>query len=240
MKNSDSDFFPESLNYNNLDLYLVRSSIVKAINQAQVFRGMFLDIGCGKMPYREYLRRNYNIEKYIGLDIQSPIIYDQSVSPDVVWDGKNMPFHDCSFDCAMATEVLEHCPEPEATLSEAFRVVKKGGSLFFTTPFLWNLHEVPHDEYRYTPFSLERHLLNSGFVDIDIKVTGGWHMALAQMLGLWVKRSSVAKSRGVKKMVLLKIVYCCMQKLIRLGLEEEINFNKGPMITGLYGVAKKS
>ena len=39
------------------------------------------------------------------------------------------------------------------------------------------------------PFSLKRHFENSGFIDIDIKATGGWHASMAQMLGLWVKRS---------------------------------------------------
>jgi hypothetical protein len=48
------------------------------------------------------------------------------------------------------------------------------------------LHEIPHDEYRYTPYSLERLLRNAGFRDVRIKPLGGWNMALAQMIGLWL------------------------------------------------------
>ena len=40
----------------NLDLYIVRTSILKAINWALPhLHGELLDIGCGKMPYRDYI-----------------------------------------------------------------------------------------------------------------------------------------------------------------------------------------
>lgn len=38
-----------------------------------------------------------------------------------------------------------------------------------------NLHEVPNDEYRYIPFSIERLLIEAGFVDIEIKAA--WRLA---------------------------------------------------------------
>ncbi len=56
-----------------------------------------------------------------------------------------MPFEDNVFDCAMATEVLEHCAYPEVTLFEVSRVLKKDGLFFFTVPFVWPLHDCPFD-----------------------------------------------------------------------------------------------
>ena len=90
------------------------------------------------------------VEKYIGLDLKDNIYQ----KPDVEWDGRTIPLADNSIDCALAMEVLEHCPEPEVVLREALRVLKPGSSLFLTVPFVWPLHDVPHDEYRYTPFAL--------------------------------------------------------------------------------------
>lgn len=233
-----SDNFTEiAMTTANLDRYLVRTSIFEALKiSSQNFAGNLLDIGCGKMPYREYLLRDSPIDSYTGLDIESAIEYDSSISADFTWDGVTMPFENDSYGCAFGTEVLEHCPDPECILCEVHRVLKPGGVFFFTVPFLWNLHEVPHDEYRYTPFSLERHLKNSGFKEIDIKALGGWHASMAQMLGLWVRRSPMTpRMRKILSYVLLPIV----RKLITLDGKNKPSFVEGQMITGLYGIARK-
>ncbi len=226
-----------SCEFKNLDIFYIRSSIFKALKESLPrFHGQFLDIGCGKMPYRNYILEHSKISKYVGLDIENALEYDAYVKPDFTWDGVKMPFEDESFESAMATEVLEHCPEPEIVLKEVYRVLKPGAVLFLTVPFLWNLHEVPNDEYRYTPFSLERHLKNSGFTDVEINATGGWHASMAQMLGLWVRRSPMSKT---KRKWLSKLLKPIIKKLISKDQPKKINFKGGQMITGLYGVAKK-
>ncbi len=149
-----------------------------------------LDVGCGKMPYKEYILGNSSVTEYIGLDLESSLVYDQKVKPDILWDGVNMPLNDSEVDCVLATEVFEHCYNLELILKEIIRVLKPGGVLFFTVPFLWNLHEIPHDEYRYTRFSLEQHLGNSGFSNLRIQALGGWHASMAQMLGIMGEKKS--------------------------------------------------
>ena len=221
----------------NLHNYYIRTSVFNALKESlPQFNGKQLDIGCGKMPYKSYILEHSKVTDYVGLDIEQALAYDTKVKPDFTWDGRVMPFENDSFDCAIGTEVLEHCPDPEIVLKEVCRVLKPNGIFFFTVPFLWNLHEVPHDEYRYTPFSLERHLKNSGFKDIEIKATGGWHAAMAQMLGLWVKRSPMQKA---KRKWLLYAVKPIMNYLIKLDKPESVTFKEGQMITGLYGIARK-
>lgn len=233
----NNQFIDIKLNPANLDRYTIRTAIFEAIkNNLSRFSGRFLDVGCGKMPYKEYILDNSNVQEYIGLDIETALVYDAQIKPDFYWNGEQMLFDNNSFDCAFATEVLEHCPEPEIVLKEVFRVLKPKGIFFFTVPFLWNLHEVPHDEYRYTPFSLKRHLSNAGFKDIEIKATGGWHASLAQMLGLWVRRSPM---KGNRRKFLSKLIKPIMKILIKLDKTEQIKFEEGQMITGLYGTAKK-
>ncbi|MGO4819491.1 class I SAM-dependent methyltransferase [Flavobacterium sp. W22_SRS_FP1] len=221
----------------NLDRYYIRTSLFNALKEAlPQFKGDLLDIGCGKMPYKNYILENSKVTKYVGLDIETALEYDTVIKPDYTWNGKVMPFENDSFDCAFGTEVLEHCPEPEIVLKEVFRVLKPNGVFFFTVPFLWNLHEVPNDEYRYTPFSLERHLINSGFNEIEIQATGGWHASLAQMLGLWVRRSPMSKRIRKYLSILLKPI---IGYLIRKDKSSSIQFLEGQMITGLYGIATK-
>jgi SAM-dependent methyltransferase len=188
------------------------------------------------MPYKNYILEHSKVSTYNGLDIENALEYDTEVKPDFTWDGKTMPFGNESFDCAFATEVLEHCPDPELVLKEVCRVLNPNGIFFFTVPFLWNLHEVPHDEYRYTPFSLRRHLENAGFKDIVIKATGGWHASMAQMLGLWVRRSPMSNRKRAYLSFIFKPI---MRYLISKDKTSQIKFKEGQMITGLYGTARK-
>ncbi len=219
-----------------IDLYVHRLAVLSALRDSMPkLNGRLLDIGCGKMPYREMILKESAVSEYTGLDIETAISYDRSVKPDFTWDGKTMPFEDNSFDCAMATEVLEHCAEPEVLLAEARRVLKPGGVLFLTVPFLWNLHETPHDEYRYTPFSLVRHLKNSGFEDITIKALGGWHAALAQMIGLWVRRAPI---RRELRLIFSLLATPCVRFLLWKDAKSNIQFTEGQMISGLTALAK--
>jgi len=230
-------FIDIRLTVENLDLYYIRHSIFKALKRAlPEFKGNLLDIGCGKMPYKNYIYEHSQINSYTGLDIENALEYDTLVHPDFIWDGKVMPFKSSSFDCAFGTEVLEHCPEPEIVLKEVCRVLKPDGVFFFTVPFFWNLHEVPHDEYRYTPFSLKRHLKNSGFYSIEINATGGWHASMAQMLGLWVRRSQMSKR---KRKYLSMLIRPLIAYLIKIDQNTVVQFSEGQMLTGLSGCAKK-
>src|SRR5690606_27446949 len=83
------------------------------------------------------------------------------------------------------TEVLEHQPEPSLFLAECARVIAPGGTMLLTAPLVWPEHELPYDFYRYTSVGLQRLLENSGFTVEHIWSRGGWHAALAQLIGVW-------------------------------------------------------
>lgn len=224
-----------------MDTFIIRDSILKAVKHAStLFSGTVIDIGCGQMPYREIvLSSPGHVERYIGLDLEKNAIYQNK--PDLTWDGKTIPLPENAVDCAMATEVFEHCPEPEATMKEIFRVLRPDGLLFFTVPFLWPLHDVPHDQYRYTPFSMERHLKDAGFININLQSMGGWDESLAQMIGLYVRRKPMSV---YTRIVLLVLAYPIVLLLSKMGKRESAKksreeFGESSMITGLWGVAYK-
>lgn len=216
-----------------LDTFLVRQHILKALSaQLHNFTGTVLDIGSGSMPYKSLmLSPPSRAQRYIGLDLKDNM-YQR---PDIEWNGKAIPLDDNSVDCAMATEVLEHCPDVDEVLGETQRVLKPGGVLFFTVPFLWPLHDVPHDEYRYTPFALGRHLCDSGFSEIKIKPLGGWNASLAQMLGLWVRRKPMSPR---KRKILSALAFPVIRSLAYNDQPPQ-EFGESCMITGMSGTAKK-
>jgi len=219
----------------NLDRYFVRRVIFESIvSVLPQLSGKLLDAGCGKMPYRQFILENSSITSYTGLDIENALEYDSKIKPDVTWNGIKMPFEENIYNCVLATEVLEHCPEPQAFLNEVYRVMKPEGVFFFTVPFLWPLHEVPHDEYRYTPFALKRELTKVGFKHIELQALGGWHASMAQMLGLWVKRAPMPY--WIRR--LLEWPFLIAIKL--LVSKDSVNgFKEGTMITGVKGIAHK-
>jgi SAM-dependent methyltransferase len=227
------EFLEPRCSPSTLDIYTNRLEIVQALReQLPHFTGTVLDMGCGYMPYKPLLLAPPSrAEKYIGLDLQDNLYQ----KPDLEWDGRTIPLAEASIDCVMATEVFEHCPDVEAVLREVFRVLKPGGLLFLTVPFLWPLHNVPYDEYRYTPFALERHLRNAAFTEVHLKALGGWDASLAQMLGLWVRRRPFAPW---KRALLSGIAWPIVRLLTRRD-DPPRNLRDSCMITGLAGTATK-
>jgi SAM-dependent methyltransferase len=61
--------------------------------------------------------------------------------------------------------VLEHVFTPDLFLEEIVRVLKPGGQLLLTVPFVWDEHEQPWDYARYTSFGLKSLLENN---DLDV------------------------------------------------------------------------
>jgi SAM-dependent methyltransferase len=217
-----------------LDSFGVRRAILRDLrSELPNLSGAVLDIGCGYMPYKSLLLAPPSrATRYIGLDLVTSLYTAQ---PDLAWDGRQIPLSEAAVDCAIATEVLEHCPAPEVVLRETLRVLRPGGRLFFTVPFLWPLHDVPYDEYRYTPFAVQRHLSSAGFVEIHLRPLGGWDASLAQMIGLWVRGRPMSPSlRRVFSWVALPMV----RSLLRRDKLPE-SFAENVMITGLSGTAEK-
>lgn len=52
----------------------------------------------------------------------------------VLGDALSLPFPDGTFDCVIASEILEHVPADDAVIDELIRVLKVGGTLVVTVP----------------------------------------------------------------------------------------------------------
>jgi glycosyltransferase involved in cell wall biosynthesis len=219
-----------------VDTYTVRSGILAALKNAlPEFSGLVADVGAGVAPYKQLVMEAPHVDKYLALDLAG----SSYAPPDVIWDGNSLPLADNSVETVMATEVLEHCPDPSRLLCEAFRILKPGGLFFGTVPFLWPLHDVPHDHWRFTPWSLTQLLEQNRFEDIQIKALGGYNAALAQMIGLWVNRRSRKKmyQRFIKPILSASVVPL-VWGLTRSDTIPE-TFREGLMLTGMSITARK-
>jgi SAM-dependent methyltransferase len=146
-------------------------------------KGKLMDFGCGCKPYRPLLT---NVTEYIGVDYDSAGHPHRGEEIDVFYDGIHLPFRPNTFDSVFTSEVFEHVFNLEAVLPEINRVMKPGGNILITCPFVWNLHEMPFDYARYTPFALQHLLEASGFRVMAMERIGNYVTALTQMRVLYV------------------------------------------------------
>lgn len=230
------DFNPTQITFDNIDRFYIKKSIIKYLSSSkEILKGDVLDVGCGEKPYEHLILSNPKISSYSGIDLINGKEYKEGVKPDFYWNGITFPFEEGSYDSALATEVLEHCPDPQITLLEIFRILKPGSPLVLTVPFIWPTHEAPHDFYRYTPFGLRHLLTKVGFEQIEITCLGGWDASLAQVLSLWIKRSKMSK---INQRRLFRLFKPFIQYLLNkdLALNESADQN---LITNIGVIAWK-
>lgn len=121
--------------------------------------GPLLDFGCGCKPYRGMLYGH----PYIGLDFAGPGHDHSQESIDVFYDGKRIPYDTDAFGSIFTTEVFEHVINLPEVLGEIGRVIRPGGYLMITCPFVIGEHEAPADYARYTSFAMRQMLEQNGF-----------------------------------------------------------------------------
>jgi SAM-dependent methyltransferase len=162
--------------------YFARRGLVDAL--ARVLAAVddeVLDVGCGRKPYQKFTRAH----RYVGVDIDTPATRALAAA-DVFYDGRRLPFPDASFDTVICSQVLEHVFEPDAFVRELARVLRPGGRLVLSVPFVWDEHEQPQDYARYSSFGLRALLERAGFTLVELrKVTAG-PRALAQLGSGWL------------------------------------------------------
>ena len=106
--------------------------------------GKLLDFGCGSKPYEKLFKNSNN---YVGVEVSSN---KENLKSDIYYNGIALPFADNSFDSVLCTEVFEHVEQLDDVIIELYRVLKPGGRMIVTTPFMCVEHEMPYDFRRFT------------------------------------------------------------------------------------------
>lgn len=166
--NPDKKAFKVSCRYTLSFIPLVLQALHLYYNKDKV-HGIVLDCGCGTKPFYDILADKSS--RYIGFDGLCEWEKDRPI--DVYGDAHKIPFADESADTILSLSVMEHLPDPETHAEEMYRVLKKGGNLLVIVPFMYGIHGVDKDFYRYTKFGLAEILRRHGFVDIQVREIGG-------------------------------------------------------------------
>jgi SAM-dependent methyltransferase len=141
----------------NLNDFFNRLFLREFFDRLSTDRGAcLLDLGCGNCPYEALYKERF--ARVIRSDVE---VRDSRV--DVVSAIEALPFPDGAFDAVLLSEVIEHVDQEHAALSEVYRILKPGGYLLLTWPFIFRLHEIPTDFNRRTEFGMQNLLRRVGF-----------------------------------------------------------------------------
>jgi SAM-dependent methyltransferase len=75
-------------------------------------------------------------------------------------------------DIVICEQVLEHVSDPIMAMRNLVRLVKPGGTVIVSTPFLVRLHPHPNDYWRFTPQGLEALMNTGGLERIQVESWG--------------------------------------------------------------------
>jgi SAM-dependent methyltransferase len=157
---------------------------------------------------------------------------DPARRPDHVAAAEDLGlFASASFDAVLCFEVLEHVLSPTAAIAEFRRVLRPGGLVVGSTPFLLGIHDAPHDYQRFTQHGLER--LLSAFEVIDLRPRNRVFAAAAVLI---TRPFAVGSPRLRNRRLLLSPVILLLAAAAEL-LDDWLPCNEGT--TGYFFVARR-
>jgi len=177
--------------YNNypigygVDSAITTTRINEALDGFEEFRktNKMLDVGCGPGLFLiEAKKRGWEVYGTEFTDNQLKYLNDKGIN---TLKGKltNESFEAGMFDVIISSEVIEHINNPVEEMQHFYRLLRKGGLVYITTPnfnaierfFLkgnYNIIEYPEHLCYYTPKTINLLLSNNGFKKLKITTTG--------------------------------------------------------------------
>jgi SAM-dependent methyltransferase len=137
-----------------------------------------LDAGAGERVHAKYFQE----QQYFAIDLAVGDSSWDYGKLDAIADLTALPFREASFDACINIVTLEHVREPACALREIERTLKPGGRLLAIVPHEWEVHQSPHDYYRYTRHGIAYLLNKAGFESFDIQPVGGYFRLTSRRL----------------------------------------------------------
>ena len=192
--------------------YLNWRQMKRSMHKAKEYaKGVCLDIGAGKAPYKRYLEPR--CEKYIITDSEKTHshMFKDSRTDFIVAEATALPFEDLSIDTVVMTQVLEHVFEYEKALSEAVRVLKTDGVMLLSVPFIYHAHATPYDFHRFSEYGLRALLQKHGLEVVEWHYQGYLGTTLFCIINgfIWEKLACVRSLRNTLLLPFVLGIFTC-------------------------------
>jgi SAM-dependent methyltransferase len=109
--------------------------------------GPVIEIGAKDYGSTTSFRDLYRGVEYVGADLESgkgvDVVVDLTSGLGELKEGW--------FALAICCSVLEHTPKPWAMAANITRLLRPGGVLYLSVPWVWRYHAYPDDYFRFSP-----------------------------------------------------------------------------------------
>jgi len=167
------------------------------------YKGVVLDIGGRERG--KFKKPKDKVEKWIFADIE------EKHKPDIVLNVENMSqIKSESIETINAIELFEHVENPEKGLKECYRVLKRGGVMILSVPFMYPIHADPYDFQRWTEIKWKKVLTKIGFKIEKFEIMGGYFTVLMDM------KKTLVKSLPSGTRHFCKLFYPLMDLVVKL------------------------
>jgi SAM-dependent methyltransferase len=137
-----------------------------------------LDAGAGESRHATLF---FN-QRYIAVDLAVGDTAWNYGHLDALADLCALPFRDASFAAAINVVTLEHIHDPALALREIARTLQPGGRILLAIPQDWEVHQSPHDYFRYTRYGIRHLLQQAGLEPLRVQPAGGYFRLLSRRL----------------------------------------------------------
>ena len=121
-------------------------------------------------------------KRYVAVDLAVGDTAWNYSKLDAVGDLCALPFCDACFDAAINVVTLEHIRDPAGAIREIARTLKPGARILLAIPQDWEVHQAPHDYFRYTRYGIAHLLQQAGLEPLRIEPAGGYFRLLSRRL----------------------------------------------------------
>ncbi len=169
-----------------------------------------LDVGAGECAHKQYCEHleyvSQDVAQYDGAG-DGKGLHTQSwntSSIDIVCDIYDLE-PDASYHVVLCSEVLEHIVDPAKGLEILCGLLKPGGTLIVTAPFISLTHFAPqHHATGLSRYFYEHHLGAAAFEIMEMTPNGGYFDVIRQE----IKRVKKVHEQYVEKALLCGISFC--------------------------------
>ena len=137
-----------------------------------------LDAGSGEGQYAHHFAG----QRYCGVDLAVGDAHWDYSRVDALADLTALPFRGGVFEAAIHIVTIEHLPDPAGALAEIGRVLRSEAPLLVIAPHEWEVHQAPHDYFRYTRYGLAYLLEKNGLEVVELHAAGGYFRLVARRL----------------------------------------------------------